>query len=106
MVAATLHRRPHLAAPAAALAAAALVAGALLPGRLGPVYRAWMGLALAISRVTTPIVMGAIYFGVCTPLGVVMRLLGHRLAARPANAATFWVERPPGARRGDMRRQF
>ena len=31
------------------LAVVLILAGALIPGRLGPVYRAWMGLALLIS---------------------------------------------------------
>ena len=38
------------------------LAGLLVPARLGPVYRAWMGLALRISKVTTPIFMGVTYF--------------------------------------------
>lgn len=50
-------RRGHL--PGAYVAAAAgallLVGGLAAPVRLEPVYRAWMALALAISKVTTPV---------------------------------------------------
>ena len=49
------------------LAVALLLAGALIPTRLGPVYRGWMGLALVISKVTTPIFLGVVYFLVITP---------------------------------------
>ena len=83
-----------------------VLAGALAPGRLGPVSRAWMALALAISKITTPLLMGIIYFGVLTPTGLVMRLFGRRVLARPRGAATYWVDRPAGARRSDLRRQF
>src|SRR5215207_3794762 len=33
-----------------------ILAGIMVPLALRPVYRAWMGMALAISRVTTPII--------------------------------------------------
>jgi hypothetical protein len=33
--------------------------GLLVPTRLGPVNRAWMGLATLLSRVTTPLFMGS-----------------------------------------------
>ena len=36
-----------------------LLAGLLIPTLLGPLQRGWMGLAHAISKVTTPIFMGA-----------------------------------------------
>jgi hypothetical protein len=81
-----------------------LLAGLLVPVYLGPVERAWMGLAHAISRVTTPIVMGVLYFAVLTPAGVLARALGHRPLVRQGPSA--WVERPPESRRSDLDRQF
>jgi hypothetical protein len=81
-----------------------LLAGALVPGRLGPVYRAWMALAHAISRVTTPIFMGIVYFIVIFPLGAAMRLLGRNpIRHRPAGGS-YWFER--SQRRGGMTDQF
>ena len=82
------------------------IAGLFVPERLGPAYRSWMVLALAISRVTTPLLMGIIFFVVLTPIGLLMRLLGRWTLKRPPSAATFWVDRPPGGRRSDLRRQF
>jgi hypothetical protein len=91
-----------LAAPGALL----LVAGLAVPARLGPVQRAWMGLAHAISRVTTPIFMAIVYFLTIMPIGLVMRALGKNpLRPRP-RAGGFWVERAAGERRGDLERQF
>jgi hypothetical protein len=94
------------AAAFALLGAPLALAGLIAPARLGPVYRAWMALAVAMSRVTTPVFMGLIYFCLLTPLGVAMRLFGRRAIGVPPGAPTAWVDRPPGERRGDMRRQF
>jgi hypothetical protein len=81
-----------------------LLAGAFVPGRLGPVYRAWMALAHAISRVTTPVFMGIVYFVVIFPVGLGMRLLGRNpIAHRPAGGS-YWFDR--SQRRGGMTDQF
>ena len=102
-----LELRGRAAAPVVlTLGAALALAGLLAPARLGPLHRAWMSLAHAISRVTTPILMGAIYFLVLTPLGAAMRLFGRRPLARPKDAESFWVHRAPGERKSELDRQF
>ncbi len=91
----------------AALGGALILAGLLLPARLGPVSRAWMGLARLMSRVTTPIFMGIVYFVVLTPIGLLMRLFGKNPIRRPAAEGSFWVRRPASdAKRGTMEHQF
>jgi len=83
------------------------VAGTLVPGRLSAVHRAWMGLARMLSRVTSPIVLGAIYFGVITPIGLVRRGLGRNPLVHRATDASYFVARGEGAaRRSDLDRQF
>jgi hypothetical protein len=81
-----------------------LAAGALLPARLGPVFRAWMGLAHAISRVTTPIFMGIIYFIVIFPIGLGMRLLGRNPIRHRQIVGSYWFEH--NQPRGEMKDQF
>jgi hypothetical protein len=89
-----------------ALGGALYVAGALVPARLGPLYRSWMRLAHLISKVTTPIFMGVVYFLVLTPTGVVMRLFGRRpMKHQPTPEGGFW-HRVPEEHRGDLTRQF
>lgn len=83
-----------------------LVAGLVAPTRLGPVERAWYALAAAISKVTTPIIMGVLYFGVLTPAGLVARLFGYNALVRARTPTSAWVNRPSGDRRGDLDRQF
>ena len=82
-----------------------LMAALAIPGRLGPVHRAWMGVSAALSKVTTPVFMGVVYFLVLTPAGFLMRLLGRNPLARDPKHTTFWVARQSGPR-SDMERQF
>ena len=69
------------------------------PGWLAPANRAWMKLAEVLNRVVSPIVLGAMFFLVLTPVAVAMRVIGRDAMKRrfePA-ASTYWVERdPPG----------
>ena len=95
----------------ATLGGTLVAAGLLVPTRLGPIERAWMRMAQGISKVTTPILMGVIYFGILTPVGLIRRAMGHNsLARRPGSPGLapggFWVEREAGKRRSDLRRQY
>jgi hypothetical protein len=57
--------------------AAVLVAwGLMAPGTLRPVYRGWMRFGLLLSKVTTPVVMGLVFFLVVVPTGLIVRLRG------------------------------
>jgi hypothetical protein len=91
---------------AAVLGAALVLGGLALPAHLGPIYRAWMGLALALSKVTTPLFMGFIYFLVLTPSGLIARFLGHRPLVRSRHTGSYWLSRPAETRRGEMDHQF
>ena len=84
-----------------------LLAGLVIPTLLGPVYRAWMGFALLLSKVTTPIFMGITFFLVIAPIGLLMRLVGRNPVVRRETDNSFWVPRPEGSkRRSDLTRQF
>lgn len=91
----------------ATLGAALSLAGLLIPTYLGPVERAWMAMAHAISKVTTPIVLGSMYLLVLTPVGILRRAIGGNPLTHERTEQGFWKARPSGARRtGSMRRQF
>jgi uncharacterized membrane protein len=79
-----------------------ILAGLVLPRHLGPVQRAWMGIAHAISKVTTPIFLAVIYFVVIAPAGFVLRLFGHKPLSPPRDAATYWVTRERKAQAADQ----
>ncbi len=53
------------------LAGWALVA----PLSMNPVYRGWMRVGILISKVTTPIIMGAAFFFAVVPMGLVLKLV-------------------------------
>jgi hypothetical protein len=88
------------------LGAALFVLGAVVPASLGPVQRGWMALAHAISKVTTPIFMGIVYFVVITPTGLLMKAFGKAPLRAPRGAPTYWTTRAPEKRRSDLSRQF
>ena len=52
-----------------------IAVGLVVPTALRPVYRTWMQFGLILSRITTPIIMGLVYFLVITPTGLARRLL-------------------------------
>jgi len=56
--------------------------GLVAPMTLQPVYRTWMKLGLLLSKVTTPIILGGVFFGLILPMGLVMRLFGRDPMAR------------------------
>jgi hypothetical protein len=47
------------------------------PSILAPAYRAWMMLAEVLAWVNTRILLGVVFYGVVTPIGLVMRLVGR-----------------------------
>jgi hypothetical protein len=89
------------------LCAALIFAGLVIPTQLGPVERAWMALAHAISKVTTPIVMGVMYLLVLTPVGFLRCKLSNNPLVHPPAGNSYWQSRPEGSRRSSsLSRQF
>jgi hypothetical protein len=93
----------------AAAAVAMLLVALLRPSLLAPFNRLWTKLALLISKVMNPVIMGIMFFLVVAPIGLIMRAFGKRplaLAFDPA-AKSYWIERtPPAPLPGSMKNQF
>jgi hypothetical protein len=107
LLAAISRWRGHDVAPTilAGVGGVLTLAGVVVPGLLGPVFRGWMAFGLALSRVTTPIFMGLLYFVVITSMGAVMRLFGrHPLRATDHNGS-FWAKHESSSQQS-MTRQF
>lgn len=86
---------------------ALVLAGLLVPTRMGPVERAWMRMAHAISRVTVPVTMALIYFVVITPVGLLRKAIGGDPLHHVEHEGTFWKSRLARARGATgMERQF
>ena len=50
--------------------------GLVAPMSLRPVYQVWMRFGLMMSRFTTPLIMGLVFFLVITPVALIMKILG------------------------------
>jgi hypothetical membrane protein len=92
----------RLAVISSTIALVSVLAALLIPGRLTPVRKAWMKLGELIGRVTTPVLLAAIYYLIFTPIGVVRRLLSPRRSRIGSN----WHPRPPLPPPSRMERQF
>ncbi len=89
------------------LGGALVLGGVLVPTHLGPIERAWMGLAHLISKVTTPIFMGIVYFVVMMPIGFLRRMSAGKMGAPKSSSVSNWDAHSPAvARRESMERQF
>jgi hypothetical protein len=90
---------------AGAFAAAAL----LMPVVLRPLSLLWFRIGLLLHRVVNPLLMAVLYFGVFTPMGLVLRARGKDLLRlrRDRASASYWIARePPGPKPGSMSKQF
>jgi hypothetical protein len=94
---------------ALALAGAFLAAAFLQPQLLRPLNRMWFRLGLLLHHVTNPLIMGAVFYLVVTPIGLLMRALKKdllRLKLDPA-AKSYWIVRePPAPKPQSMSKQF
>jgi predicted membrane protein len=50
--------------------------GLVAPTSLRPVHYWWMRFALLLSKITTPIILGVVFYLLVTPIGLIMRMLG------------------------------
>ena len=65
------------------------------PTVLRPLNLLWMKFGLLLHRIVNPLIMGVLFFGVFTPMGVSMRFFGAdllRLRARPGENG-YWILR-------------
>lgn len=92
----------------------AILPGALLiplglaaPTFLAPIFKVWMKIGHVMGWINTRIILGVLYFGLITPMGVVMRMFGWDSMSRALrqDAESYRVVRQPRPR-NHMTRQF
>jgi polyferredoxin len=54
-----------------------IAAGAVIPSLLREIYKGWMFLGHILGWINTRIILGVLFYGIVTPMGVVMRLAGR-----------------------------
>ena len=69
------HQNPRLWA--LALTVALVVPALIAPRVLAPVQRLWLKLGEGLAWINTRILLGLVFYGLITPMGVVMRLMGR-----------------------------
>jgi hypothetical protein len=98
IVAFTLRRKHSDLVPyAAALSALFLIAGVFVPGLLTPLNRAWMKLADLLHWITSPIILGVLFYALFTPVALLMKLIKRDALKRgfDPTLATYWNTRSP-----------
>lgn len=86
-----------------------LAAALLTPRILAPLNRQWMRSGIALSRITTPVLMALVYISTVTPIAIIMRMLRKDLLRlrRDPSSDSYWIGRSPaGPQKGTMRNQF
>jgi len=79
------------------------------PDRLELLNRAWFRFGLLLHRVISPVMMAVMFFGVVTPLGLLMRFCRQQPLALDfdRDAQTYWTTRSNGTfAPGSMRKQY
>jgi len=72
-----------------------------------PVYWAWMGLSFVLGSVMSRLVMAFVFFGVITPIGLIMRLVGRDpLRRKKPRSGSYWVDVEPADDISRYERQF
>ena len=76
-----------------------------VPGLRRPMFVGWMYAAYPMGFVVSHLLLGLVYFGVVTPIGLLMRAVGHDPMARrfDRSAPTYWVAREQAP---DVKRYF
>ena len=67
------------------LAAILTILGLVKPLSLRPVYTLWMKLGLVLSKVTTPIILGIVFYLLITPFGLIRKITSRDPMAREFN---------------------
>lgn len=86
-----------------------LAVSLVAPGLLAPLNRLWLKFGALLHTLTSPVILGAMFFLVIMPIGLAMRLFGKdflHLRLDPT-AETYWIPRtPPGPERNSLDKQF
>jgi Saxitoxin biosynthesis operon protein SxtJ len=98
--------RWHYWLPLAVLSGAvALIA----PSTLAPLNRFWAKFGLLLHMVISPIVLGLLFYGCITPIGLLVRLTGRDLMRQKFDPVikSYWIVRqPPGPAAETFKNQF
>ncbi len=103
-------RHGAIRAPWALGAIAMLALGEFAPARLALFNGLWHRFGLMLQSVTAPVVLGGVFYGLVTPLGILRRWIGNdalRLRDAHRSETSLWIPRtPPGPAPQSLRNLF
>ena len=72
-----------------------------------PLNKLWMGFGLLLGMIVSPIVLGVIFFGLFTPVAMLMRLSGRdELRLKFIKKASHWISRSEPIQSESFKHQF
>ncbi len=79
-----------------------------LPKLLAPFNNAWFYLGYFLGKITSPLILGVIFFILITPIAFFTRFLGRdELKLKKIKTISYWVNRcPPGPELESFKNQF
>jgi len=86
-----------------------LAVALIVPRWLAPLNRLWMKFGELLHRIVSPVILGIMFFGVITPVALLLRLAGKDLLRTKfdRDATSYWIPRePPGPEKSSLKRQF
>lgn len=83
-----------------------LLVAFLAPTLLRPFYTVWMKLGEAIGNLVSKVIMLILFYGMFTPIALVLKLLGKDLLGKKLDkkSASYWVKRE--TQPGSLKNQF
>jgi hypothetical protein len=83
-----------------------MVTGALVPAILAPVHKVWMWVGHVLGWINTRILLGIVFYGLVTPIGIALRLMGKDTMRQTfSEDGTYRLNRQPRPR-SHMKNQF
>tara|TARA_A100001015_G_scaffold318222_1_gene437430 strand:- start:1598 stop:1996 length:399 start_codon:yes stop_codon:yes gene_type:complete len=68
--------------------------GIIFPNYLSKLNKLWMIFGLLLGKIVNPIVLGIIYFGLFTPIGLFRKIIGKdELKLKFKNINSYWLQR-------------
>jgi len=81
--------------------------GGLYPQSLAPIHKGWMWVGHLLGWINTRILLGLVFYGLITPIGIVLRVMGKDTMSQALSETgpTYRVTRQPRPR-SHMKYQF
>jgi hypothetical protein len=63
------------------------------PNKLIFFHRLWIKFGILLGRIISPIVMGLVFFGVVTPIGIFIKILKKDVMSLKKSSSSYWINR-------------